>query len=265
MAGADSTWTVSRLNQDLAQYRSSAVIAWLPMKKSLLLLTIALLSCATSAKGVCNDPRPRLVCAEYFASKVVVEATLVRVKSIHDRNDPDGGAAYVYKLNANRVIRGDIDDAFRVYEANDSGRATFGWKIGRRYLLFLSYSDSDKVWELDGCGNSGPVSGAKAVLKQIDAIQASHGNGVIHGAISQQESSQVRVEARGTNGVYTTKTNSKGEFEMEVPPGQYDVRAIRKGLSFYTADFSYENPHKLQIEPGGCAQVQLVGVYKTSQ
>ena len=238
------------------------------MKYSLL-LAIAVLLFASPAMGLCDVPQPRLVCAEYFASKVVVEATLVKVSSIHDSDDPEGVAAYVYSLNANRVIRGHIDDVFRVHEGNDSGRATFGWKTGQKYLLFLFYSDSDKAWQLDGCGNSGPISGAKAVLQQVDAIQASHGGGVIHGVISQQALStpisKVRLEALGTNGIYTATTNAKGEFEMKVPAGQYSVRAIKTGFSFATADFSYENPHKLRIESGGCAQVQLTASSRSHQ
>ena len=237
--------------------------------KNFLLLAIVVLLFASPTMGLCDVPQPRLVCAEYFASKVVVEATLVKVRSIHDKDDPEGVAAYEYNLHTNQVLRGHIDRVFRVHEGNDSGRATFGWKIGRGYLLFLFYSDSDKAWELDGCGNSGPVSGARAILQQIAAIQASHDGGVIHGVISQQALSapvsDVHVEARGANGRYTATTNSKGEFEIEVPAGRYAVRATEAGFSFATADFSYENPNKVQIESGGCAQVQLVNVGETSQ
>jgi hypothetical protein len=238
------------------------------MKYSLLLAIAALLS-ASPAMSLCNVSQPRLVCAEYFASKVVVEATLEKVTSIHDRDDPQGVAAYVYSLNANRVIRGHIDGVFRVHEGNDSGRASFDWETGRKYLLFLFYSDSDKAWELDGCGNSGPIRQAKAVLRQIDQIRASHGGGVIHGVISQQALSvpisEVRIEAQGANGLYTATTNARGEFEIKVPAGQYTVRAIKKGFSFAAADFSYENPRALRIEPGGCVQVQLAGVGEKAQ
>jgi len=237
--------------------------------KNFLLLAIVMLLLASPTMAFCDVPQPRLVCAEFFASEVAVEATLVKVKSIVDEDDPEGVAAYEYSLHANRVIRGHIERVFTVHEGNDSGRATFDWKTGRGYLLFLSYSDSDKAWELDGCGNSGPVSGAKAVLQQIAAIQASHDGGVIHGVISQQALStpvsDVHVEARGANGRYTATTNSKGEFEIKVPAGQYAVHAIKAGFSFVTADISYENPDKVRIEPGGCAQVQLVGVGETSQ
>ena len=220
-----------------------------------LFLAIVIIFFESPAMGLCDVPQPRLVCAEYFASKVVVEASLAKVKSIYDKDDPQGVAAHVYSLHASQVIRGHIDPAFVVHEGNDSGRATFDWKIGRGYLLFLFYSDSDKAWELDGCGNSGPISDAKAILQQIAAIRASNEGGVIHGVISQQALSDpvsdVHVEARGPNGRYTATTNSKGEFEIKVPAGHYAVSAMKAGFSFATADFSYENPNKVQIESWG--------------
>jgi Carboxypeptidase regulatory-like domain len=149
-----------------------------------------------------------------------------------------------------------------VYEGNDSGRATFEWKEGQKYLLFLFYSAVDKSWALDGCGNSEEFGGAKSVLEQIDAIQSHTDGGVIHGVVSGHTISTplagVRVEARGTNGLYRATTNAKGEFEIKVPAGKYSVHASKTGFSFHTADLSYENPQGLQIEPGGCAQVQLV-------
>jgi len=237
------------------------------MKYSLF-LCVVLLFLASPAEGICNVPQPRLVCAEYFASSVVVEATLVKVRSIRHKEDPEGVEGFKYSLHVNRVIRGQVAPSFLVYEGNDSGRATFDWKTGREYLLFLFYSDSDKAWELDGCGNSGPTSDAKAVLRQIAVIQASHEGGVIHGVISQQALSvpvsAVRVEARGANGHYSATTNSKGEFEIKVPAGRYVVHAIKAGFLFTTADFSYENPNKIKIGSGGCAQIQLVSVGEAS-
>ncbi|HWN75542.1 MAG TPA: carboxypeptidase-like regulatory domain-containing protein [Candidatus Udaeobacter sp.] len=162
----------------------------------------------------------------------------------------------------NRLIRGHVTEVFQVYEGNDSGRATFDWKTGRKYLLFLFYSASEKSWALDGCGNSGPFDSAKSALEQIDAIQNHNDSRVIHGTVSDQTLAApflgVRVEARGSQGLYKTTTNSKGEFEIKVPAGRYTVRATKAGRSFDTADFSYENPQDLTIEPGGCVQVQLV-------
>jgi Carboxypeptidase regulatory-like domain len=238
------------------------VIAFSSVKHSLL-LSLVLLLFAGPAMGVCDVPQPRLVCAEYFASKVVVEASLVKVRTVRDKDDPQGIAAFVYTLRTDRLLRGQIDGVFQIYEGNDSGRATFDWNIGGKYLLFLFYLRTEKSWGLDGCGNSGPLSGAKSVLEQIEAIQTGHhDSGVIHGAVSEQALSAhipgVRVEVRGTNGVYRATTNAKGEFEIKVPAGRYTVRAIQTGYTFRAADLSYENPDDVRIEPGGCAQVQLV-------
>lgn len=184
------------------------------MKKGLLLTVGALLS-AVPAMGFCSVPQPRLVCAEYFASAVVAEATLVNVRTISNKDDPETVSAFVYNLRAGQMFRGNIAGILQVYEGNDSGRATFDWKVGQTYLLFLSYSASEKAWVLDGCGNSGPVSRARAALKEIAAIQRRHGgDGHIYGVVSQNALSvpipQVQVEARGTDGVYRATTNAKG-------------------------------------------------------
>lgn len=231
------------------------------MKKGLLFAVGALLS-AVPAMGFCSVPQPRLVCAEYFASELVVEATLVNVRTISDKDDPEGISAFVYSLRAGQRFRGSIAGSFQVYEGNDSGRTTFDWKVGQTYLLFLFYSASEKAWELDGCGNSGPVNRARAVLEEIATIQKRHGgDGHIYGVVSQQALSvpipQVQVEARGIDGVYKATTNAKGEFEIKVPPGVYSVSATKSGLIFGDADISYADSLNLRVEPGGCVQVQL--------
>jgi len=230
------------------------------MKNPVLLAVLALVS-ASPVKGFCRVPQPRLVCAEYFASTVVGEATLVKIESIPDRDYQGSVIAHVYTLHTDDVFRGQISKAFRIYEANDSGRATFEWKVGRKYLLFLFYYMADKSWELDGCGNSGPLAGAKNALDEIETVRKRSGDGTIHGLVSEQALSiplsGVRVEARGTNGVYTAVTDEKGRFEIKVPPGSYVVHASKAGLSFGPADLTYENPERLLIEPGGCVQIQL--------
>lgn len=228
-----------------------------------LLSAVLALLCAAPTMGVCSVPQPRLVCAEYFASKLVVEATLLKVRTIRDKDDPEGVSAFVYSMRVDRVLRGDITGIFEIYEGNDSGRATFGWKTGQKYLLFLFHSTSQKLWELDGCGNSGPLSLANGVLEQIAEIQRHNGSdGVIHGVVSQQALSSpisdVPVEARGTGRVYKATTNAKGEFEIKVRPGRYTLRGTKPGFSFGKADLSYEDPQNLRIEWGGCVQVQLV-------
>jgi len=231
----------------------------------LLCATLALIL-PQSAMSICGAPQPRLVCAEYFHSQLVVEATLVQSSKLRDKNDPEGISAYSYTLRVNRALRGKMAGAIRVYEANNSGRATFEWVSGKEYLLFLFYAPDEKSWELDGCGNSGPLSEAKMALSEIATIKAAHGGGVIHGVVRDSEELPftvipgVRVEAQGTTGPYSATTNEKGEFQMDVPAGKYIVRVVDNGLFFDKALFSYEDPSKIQIEPGGCAQVEFAKV-----
>ena len=210
------------------------------------------------AMSICRVPQPRLVCAEYFASQFAVEATLVQT----EKDDPVYPSASVYTLRVNQVLRGKIAGTIRVYEGNDSGRATFDWVSGRKYLLFLFYSKSEKSWELDGCGNSGPLSEAKNALHEIASIKAARSGGIIHGVVSEQALSTpiagVHIEAHGATGHYAATTNEKGEFQLNVPAGRYIVRAAKDGSSFDAADISYEDPRNIRIEPGGCAQVQFV-------
>jgi len=213
----------------------------------------------------CSVPQPRLVCAEYFASQLVIEATLIKINELHDKDDPEAISAYVYTLSVNQSLRGKTAGTVRVYEGNDSGRATFGWVAGRKYLLFLFHSwERNGDWALDGCGNSGPLSKANVALSEIAAIKAARGGGVIHGAVSNQPISisvaGIQIEATGQSGRYTATTNEKGEFQLAVPAGRYVVRATKDGFEFDTADISYQDSLSVRIEPGGCAQVQFAGV-----
>jgi hypothetical protein len=231
-----------------------------PMKNTLA-CALSLLLLVPSALAVCSVPQPRLVCAEYFASEVVVEATLLRTRAIRDK-DNQSVLASVYTLRADNTLRGQIAPTFRIYESNDSGRAGFDWEMGRTYLLFLWLSKPDKAWVLDGCGNSGPLTKSGKALQEIKAIQDDHsGMGWIHGVVSEQGLSEqlpnIHVEATGQSSWYVSKTDARGEFKIEVPAGTYKVRAIKPGLSFSSADLSYEDARKLTVPAGGCAQVQL--------
>ena len=132
--------------------------------------------------SLCQAPGPRLVCAEYFRSKAVVKAELIRKRAIVDK---DGTvSANIYYMRTDEVLRGSIDPDFEIYEGNDSGRAGFYWKTGHSYLLFLFRSVETKraAWALDGCGNSGPLKGKHSVLRQIEGL-ANHRGGTIQVAV----------------------------------------------------------------------------------
>ena len=91
--------------------------------------------CALSAVD-CNaillcSPAP--ACLREFCSQLVVEATLVHIEELHPK----------VRWMAASIAARESDSAWRkvetvqVYEENSSGRASFDWVPGRRYLLFL--------------------------------------------------------------------------------------------------------------------------------
>jgi hypothetical protein len=201
-------------------------------------------------------PQPRLVCAEFFKEHVVVIARMVGARYV----DPKGDAMdyHTYTMRTDRVLRGNIGTGFRIYEENSSGRAGFDWKIGESYLLFLSYSKEDHGWELDGCGNSGPLRQSGKVLSEIDKIKAATDGGAIAGEVWFHPG--VMVIAQGTGGTFRTRADNEGQFRLQVPAGVYSVRAVQRGRRFVADDFSYELPRRVRIQNGSCVQIVFVRV-----
>jgi len=229
------------------------------MRRIVISLILALLLPAY-AYPFCLAPGPRLVCAEYFKSKVVVRAKLVRQKAIVDK---DGGiAANVYYMRTEEILRGAVGPEFEIYEGNDSGRAGFYWKNGHSYLLFLFPSNETNrpAWALDGCGNSGPLEQEGAVLRQIAGLKQRRG-GMIQVAVGDGSISypveDVRVTVRGSNGSFSGVTNAQGRSEINVPAGHYSLTVEGK-VSYEPYFLGYEQPNDIHIENGACAQVQFV-------
>lgn len=230
-------------------------------------MTILLLALsAGQAAAVCNVPRPRLVCAEYFHSKAVVIARLAGITPLKD-NYGDIVGTY-YSMTVEQTLRGKVPRLFRVYEGDDSGRATFKWKTGASFLLFLREENTNGAWVIDGCGNSGPPEDNQSALDQVDRLDSTSNRGKIQGAVGGTSFlspiAGVQVEATGPGGVITAETDAVGRFDMRVSPGKYQVRALSPGKTFVGFDLSYENPDNVVVEGGGCAQVQFVESTKTS-
>jgi hypothetical protein len=209
------------------------------------------------AGAVCMIPRPRLACAEFFKEQVVVIARMAGARHVVLKKD-DAIDYHIYTMQTDRVLRGNIGSTFRIYEENSSGRAGFDWKIGESYLLFLSYFKEDHGWQLDGCGNSGPLRQSENVLSEIEKIEAATDGGAITGEVRFHPG--VMVIAQGTGGTFRTRADKEGQFRLQVPAGVYSVRAMHRGQHFVAEDLSYELPRRLRIENGGCAQIAFVRV-----
>jgi hypothetical protein len=217
-------------------------------------LSLALLLCVlnSSAAAFCFVPQPRLVCAEYFKTPVVVTARLMRIRHVEPRDEQD---YYIYSMHIENEFRGGLSGDFRIDEGNDSARASFGWKAGQTYLLFLTYDKDGKAWELDGCGNSGPLSKAAKTLREIEKIKAAGSDA--GGEISGEVDPRTAIFAKGEAGVFRGRADADGNFRIHVPAGVYSVRAVKKGFRSVAYDFSYEDPRHVRIENGGCGQVKL--------
>jgi hypothetical protein len=224
------------------------------MKTYVILCAALVVVLPFTSYAVCNAPQPRMVCAEYFKEQTTVVAKLSRIKHHVPKNEQD---YFVYELRLQKLIRGQIPSTFEIWEENSSGRATFGWRDGESYLLFLSYEKSVHAWVLDGCGNSAPLRKAGPTLRAIERIQKASNGGLVQ-VVAGLPETKVAVIAGGKR--YTRWTDSKGECTIRVPEGNYKVRASRPGWTFSTDDFSYEKPQNVEIHNGSCAQIRLQGL-----
>lgn len=228
---------------------------------SCVLCALAMLMPSSLALALCSLPQPCLVCAEYYRSELIIDGTLIRVDNNLYDHDPQAITSRDYTMSVEKVFRGKIKGNIRIHEENDSGRASFDWIRGRKYLLFLFYTPKDNAWELDGCGNSAPLIKANKTLVEIRLLATASGDGVIHGTVSTYETKRtpdgVHIEATGEAGHFSADTDDDGAFQIKVPAGQYAVRAALKGRFFRVDSISYDDPDKIQIHPGGCAQIQF--------
>ena len=121
------------------------------------------------------------------------------------------------------------------------------------------------MWNLDGCGNSGPLSQAATALTDIAKVKSgANSGGMIQGMVNgpnfvrQNPSTGIHVDAKGASGLFHAVTNETGEFHINVPVGKYIVSVNEPGLGYRPLEFTYEDPDAVQIQSGGCAQVQFV-------
>jgi len=228
------------------------------MVRKIWLVTVALCLFQTYAFAYCKN-LPRLVCAEYSNSRLVVIASLVRTKHVmpKSQDEPDG---FIYTLETARILKGETGQTFQIYEENSSGRAPFFWVKGETYLLFLN-SNPDGTWWLYGCGNSAPLKGAGYALRAIDAMKSRKGGlvqGLIRGENLNPALERLSVEVRGDQRSYRAVTDKDGRFKIHVPAGHYVVRVKKEGWKFETNPLmTYEDPGNITIEDSGCAQVQF--------
>jgi hypothetical protein len=207
-----------------------------------------------NVEGAC-PPGPRLVCGEYFNSAAGVIARLDSIKHVQPPNEMD---YFLYRLTTTKSLRGHIPTDFTIWEENSSGRAPFSWSRGTSYLLFLDRLQGSKFYDLDGCGNSAPMSSASKTLNEIAALQ-NQKDALIDASVGGDsdfwQGGPVVIVAERTDGKrITAKTKRNGHARFHVPPGVYRVFPLPK-KDFELALFSYDDPRHVTAVDGSCAQV----------
>lgn len=208
-----------------------------------------------SAFGVCQVPQPRLLCAEYSNSQAVVIARLTDEKAVGD------GDGYRYSFETLKRFRGSIPNTFVLWEENSSGRATFDWKMGQKYLLFLSYSDPDHAWTIDGCGNSGPEAQRSDAVIRIQSLAHRRGPATVTGIVTTDSWTTgvpgVKITASSGHATAHAISDSAGRFAFKLEPGTYSFSASKAEKQFRPGPLSYEQPDHLELHPGSCAQIHI--------
>lgn len=206
----------------------------------------------------CSLPQPRFVCAEATSCQAIVVAQLLTKRHIEPAHGED---YFLYSLRLMRALRGSMPTTFVVHEGNDSGRAPFYWVDRRQYLLFLFWVPEDHGWELDGCGNSAPLTKASAALRTVETGAHSPAEPLISGEVSNGSGganlSGVSVTVSGARGSFHITTNSDGQFHLRVPPGTWSVSAQQDDSSIPINPISYSLPDNLHLTRGACVQLQF--------
>ena len=143
-------------------------------------------------------------------------------------------------------------------------RLSIGSPENLTYLFLYDFSKQEGGWLLDGCGNSGPLLGAEAAIKQINQISG-QSEGIIQVAVggdwiaNSPPTKNAEVRVQGVRQTYSAITNEHGVVEIHVPAGVYSVIVNGGNNSrFVPFDLTYDDPDKIVIENGGCAQIQFV-------
>ncbi len=210
----------------------------------------------TPGLAVCPQPHPR-VCAEFFKSSPVFVGTVVSKRTVPYEGDFLDG--WIYRLRVHRLFRGPTGNFVEVFTENSSAR--FPLDVGQRYLLFAERYGGRFV--IDSCGNSGLLSQAGETIRQIEELEKATAGGEIAGRILagygegylERPIEGVRVTARGEQKTYATVTDREGRFRIVVPPGKYTVQTESSHWTVSPFDLSYDDPSKIVIHNGGCADL----------
>jgi hypothetical protein len=201
---------------------------------------------AATLRAFCSTPTPK-VCSWFFASDVVFVARVL------SRQYADNDQSIRFDVRVSRILRGSVGQRESVYTGNDSARLL--WDIGREYVVFAR-REGRRLVSGDVCG---PVSDefqdVADIVRQIHALSRKT-TGSIEGDVLvalELPEGIPGVPVRVTNGhkTYAARSNSKGQFHLDVPPGRYRVIPDR---SVKPSGLNWESLSDVRLVAGQCAQ-----------
>lgn len=135
--------------------------------------------------------------------------------------------------------------------------------VGETYLVFAG-GDKKEGFGTGFCSGNLPIQFASAEIAELRTLSGSTGNGRLIGTVLEESTkrtpnekrtpiSDVRLQitelATGRN--YTVRTDTKGQYEIAVPPGKYTVTPVAPSNSILSNLFQVE---PMEIRSGGCSK-----------
>ena len=197
----------------------------------------------------CSLPTPK-VCSEFFESDAVFVARVVSQRYVDDE------ANIRFDVRVSQTLRGAVKRDESVYTGNDSGRLL--WIVGREYVVF-AWRQHGRLVSGDPCGPIGDEhQNVPALLEQIHALGRRR-TGSIEGRIvwTLDADGMPGVPVRVSDGTttYATRSNRKGDFRVDVPPGVYE---ILPDPSVKQSDLNWESLTGVRLVAGQCSQYMFV-------
>jgi hypothetical protein len=130
------------------------------LRLTLPIALLALVLATIEANAACLYERPQTVREEFSNSRSVVIGKVLYRSHMPQSGKYYDGENYVVKVR--EILKGPPSKTVTVFCENSSGR--FPMTVGRTYLIFVYY---DGRYQIDNCGNSGPVTKKKDLVKAV--------------------------------------------------------------------------------------------------
>ena len=133
----------------------------------------------------------------------------------------DRGGELDVTVDVHEVFGGAPGNTVRIETRSFSGCAYRGYKLGEKMLIFGGMDGA--TMHVLGCSRTAPVSRAAADLAELRRM-ASRGTATISGTVTvggDAPRRNIEVRMAGTSRV--TRTDARGGYRFELPPGRYTV------------------------------------------